>query len=129
MKGDGRMNKLEETALVTEWLCDKCGEMIIKPEDGWLEWFRPVDGGLTDEQGYTIRHHDCRQDDNRMFKQGKILSHVHLHHANSNSDLENFLQRLDDGLCKDKSELIEIIKRLHIVGYEAERIKEFKVGY
>lgn len=124
------MNKLSETTLVTEWLCDKCGEIITKPEDGFLEWFRPLESDtLKDEQGYTIRHFDCKQDEDRMFKQGKLLSYEHLHHVNANRDLEYLLQRLEDGLCKDKSELIEIIKRLHVAGYEANRIKESKETY
>ena len=37
-----------------QWICDTCGELIEKPKDGWLEWYKDEDFKA---QGFRICHH------------------------------------------------------------------------
>lgn len=37
-----------------QWICDTCGEVIEKPEDGYVQWHRNKDGKIED---FIIVHH------------------------------------------------------------------------
>jgi len=38
-----------------QWICDECGEVIDKPEHGWLEWLQ--DSTTRKHKGFRIVHH------------------------------------------------------------------------
>lgn len=39
-----------------QFYCDRCGTIILKPEDGWVEWISELDGKRY-EHSFTITHH------------------------------------------------------------------------
>ena len=44
-----------------QFICDKCGQIIEKPEDGWVEWLHREDPltGRRKNQGFKIVHHSA----------------------------------------------------------------------
>ena len=114
------------------WICDVCGNVIEKVEDGWVEWIAFLDpSGNPKERNLRLTHnklssprkskHGCQFDDDYECRKDKgvILS----------LSLKNFLG--PDGLmlllsfiAENKlpiQEVLEMIKRLHIPGYEHAR--------
>lgn len=103
------------------WICDSCGKTIATVEEGWVEWHHVVGG---DERGLRLVHKaGCQYDRDALFKDGKRLV--------SDLALEDFLG--PDGLmlllsffvvkpAMPREEVIEMIKRLHVAGYELTRL-------
>lgn len=103
------------------WICDKCGKEI-KSEDGWLEWKKTGEGDKGREYGFRIVHRiDCIYNQHKVYREENAII--------SDSDLEYFMG--PDGLMRllellsleevESEELLEIIKRIHIPGYEEAR--------
>lgn len=113
-----------------QWFCDTCGEIIEKPEDGYLQWRRNSDFKIED---FVIVHH----------KVASPLNHdkdgCYKRHYNSDNSLVEFLG--DRGLVNlhsladpgpyhmpefdmfvnDVRKWLEIYKRLHLPYYEEAR--------
>lgn len=105
-----------------QWYCDNCGEVINKPEDGWLEWYNNRDE-IGNNRGYRIVHHDkkCMYDDKSLFAENKLVSDMHLSSYIGPDGLISLLSYIESNRAKDNSELVEIIRRLHIPYYEEAR--------
>lgn len=105
-----------------QWYCDSCGELISKQEDGWLEWYTDLED-YTNRRGYRIVHHNkqCMYDSRNMFTQKKSVSDMHLSSYLGPDGLVNLLSDIDLGYVRDNSELVEIIRRLHVPYYEEAR--------
>jgi len=45
-----------------QFICDSCGEVIEKPEDGWVEWLyeKNEETGFSKNRGFKIVHHSPR---------------------------------------------------------------------
>ncbi|PTK09479.1 hypothetical protein [Staphylococcus saprophyticus] len=120
------MCKLEEIdndlVPLKQWYCDHCGEVINDPNDGWLEWHHES-GEIGNYEGYRIVHHDkkCMYDASRLFRENKSLSDMHLTSYIGPDGLVSLLSMIEFNDVKDNSELIEIIRRLHIPYYEEAR--------
>lgn len=104
-----------------QWLCDECGKLIESPMDGWLEW-------LSDNKGshsFRIVHHfpasPIRQ------KPGCYAYDQHPHQADNHLatflgiDGLSYLLVILDLHKANQSEMIEIIRRLHLPYYEEAR--------
>lgn len=108
-----------------QWYCDKCGEIIDKEEDGWLEWYHEYDDDMVyrSDQGFRIVHHDkrCMYNSRAMHNANKGVSDMHLEDFTGPNGLANLLSSIELEKCKDNKELIEIIKRLHLPYYEEAR--------
>ena len=115
----------------TTWICDCCGDEIKDASHGWVEWLTKNDDGKRSSRGLRLVHHfvhspregqnKCQYDGNFEYKKDD--------YALSDTDLKSFLgpgglmhllsMLFDDEAPKD--EIVEIIKRLHIPGYENAR--------
>ena len=105
-----------------QWYCDSCGEVISKPEDGWLEWYTDVKE-FNNGKGYRIVHHEdhCMYDQHVMYKQKKSVSDMHLDYYMGPDGLVNLLSYIDFDRVEKNSELVDIIRRLHVPYYEEAR--------
>jgi len=116
------------------WTCDSCNRPITRVEDGWVEWLSR-DVGQERRQDYDLRlvhtrqsspyrdrsRYGCQHDEDRAFARDRSLV--------GDLPLESFLG--PDGLmlllefASDRrfelDDLIEMIKRLHIPGYDQAR--------
>jgi hypothetical protein len=130
-RGGFNMDELEKQARILgskiklkplqQWFCDSCGGLIEKPEDGWIEWYTEGDAYIA--SGYRIVHHDqrCMYNEHVLFQQGKMVSDNHLDDYVGPNGLVYLTRMLELDNLKDKSELIEMIRRLHVPYYEEAR--------
>jgi hypothetical protein len=116
------------------WICDTCGEKIENPKDGWVEWivvgagFR---GGIKTGRDLRLVHHipasplgkpyGCQfNGPEERAKDGGIISDLSLEYFLGPDGLMRLLALIsEDELPKE--EVLEMIKRLHIPGYEIAR--------
>ena len=105
-----------------QWYCDSCGEVINEPNDGWLEWYHEQ-GEIGNNEGYRIVHHDrrCMYNSRKLFLENKSLSDMHLSDFIGSDGLVSLLSHIEFNDVKDNSELVEIIRRLHVPYYEEAR--------
>lgn len=117
------------------WICDHCGEEIAEAKDGWLEWkCKPIrrDGReLRWNYDFRIVHHSLaspREDSEKCYYpldtmknvDGGTVSDMHLDHMNGHDGLIKLLEMIHYDLC-DAKEVISIIRRIFIPGYELAR--------
>jgi hypothetical protein len=113
----------------TTWICDACGQLIKEANHGWVEWLVSQDkSGKRSGRGLRLVHHrlfspngNCQYDSHLEFSRDRACLH--------DLDLESFLG--PDGLNILLSQIaehtlptedtLEMIKRLHIPGYEHTR--------
>lgn len=116
--------------LPSKWTCDKCFQLIESVRDGWVEWLK-VDDIMNDEASYTCEGlrlvHAFRENRPKCTYVGReLMPNV----TTSDGSLRGFVG--GDGLMKllsmaastqfsNKSEVIELIKRIHVPGYEEAR--------
>ncbi len=114
------------------WICDTCGQEIIEASHGWVEWLRDVE--LVDSRpskGLRLVHHfpaSPLRGDSRCQYNGDEEFHTR-GWSIRDMDLPYFLG--PDGLMRllsflaekdlPQDEVLEMIKRLHIPGYEHAR--------
>ena len=116
------------------WICDTCGERINTVEDGWVEWI--VAGNSAGERrGRNLRlvHHlpasprrqereyGCQINERRECDRNEVLLDQSLSDSVGPDGLMNLLSMLAEGELPKES-VIEMIKRLHIPGYEVARL-------
>lgn len=114
------------------WICDKCTQLIEQPEDGWLEWLcKEGEDGRLEGRGLRLVHHypssplrtdrRCQYDERLEYpKDGSTVRDFSLKEAIGPDGLMRLLQMLRDNELPQE-EVIEIIKRLNIPGYEIAR--------
>lgn len=113
------------------WTCDTCGHTIEKIEDGWVEWWIPAkkESGLG--KGLRLVHNrstcpygpegSCQYDEkSEMSDGGFCLQDHHLEKFLGDDGLMWLLSLLAEGDLP-KEDVLEMIKRLHITGYEHTR--------
>jgi hypothetical protein len=111
------------------WVCNACGELIARVEDGWVEWLAcEDDNGATRLKGLRLVHkHEmegfrrCRYDERMEFQKDQSLV--------EGLPLERFVGA--DGLMlllsliaqneMPSSQVLELAKRVQIPGYEQAR--------
>jgi hypothetical protein len=117
------------------WVCDKCGQLINSPKEGYVEWYEDETGSDT---GFKILHSArfspfypsglC----SFHFKTKKFMFDYNLSDLIDADGLAFFLGYFQALKFKDKKELFEIIRRLHIPYYEEARLywkKAIKDGF
>lgn len=118
------------------WICDECGQIIEKAEDGWVEWLEtPVPGTKYKYKGGGLRlvHHvpasprqnsremGCQYNGDTEFrKNGAQVSDLSLTDFLGADGLMNLLEMIHREEVP-KKEALEMTKRLHIPGYEHTR--------
>jgi hypothetical protein len=115
------------------WRCAACGELVTRIEDGWVEWLAGEnDYGGTRVMGLRLVHRQvsnsegsdsnlCRYNGRREFRKDKSLV--------EGLPLERFvgadgLMLLLSLIAEDempRTEILELVKRVHIPGYEQTR--------
>ncbi len=112
------------------WICDNCGELLQRAEDGYVEWLITQADEHGNRRGRGLRlvhhlpaspHHSCQYDEDEEFRRdGSILQSLSLEQFLGPDGLMLLLSML----ARDKlpkADVLEMIKRLHIPGYEHAR--------
>jgi len=104
------------------WTCDTCGFDIARAEDGWVEWLMvefPKGNGLRLVHAYPA---SPRLDHPSRCQYGRVrgLNDLPLEDFVGPNGMMRLLAMLYDERAP-KEELLEMIKRLHIPGYEQAR--------
>ena len=119
------------------WICDACNTEIANVDHGWVEWLVRSEGGNRIGRGLRLVHHKphsprakgtgCqynqtteRKKDGSSLLDGKLSEYV------GPQGLMDLLCLLSENELPDV-EVIEMIKRLHIPGYEHAR-KHFEAA-
>ena len=105
-----------------QFICDECGGLIKKVEDGWLEWIHERRGPI---HGFRIVH--IVQASPRVNKEGNCYypdrfnaSDNHLNFFAGPDGLSILLSFFQQKLT-DPKELIDVIRRIHLPYYEEAR--------
>lgn len=109
------------------WICDACGETIKDQADGWVEWLRNSES--RECRGLRLVHHQpasprnpagsCQYDSDVEWNsdQSSLVNDLSLEFFLGSDGLMRLLAMLSDG-TPPADEVIEMIKRLYIPGYE-----------
>jgi hypothetical protein len=111
-----------------QWICDTCGEIIEKADDGWFEWYSDEKTSL--ETGFRIVHHrdSCMYNDRVLVMQNRSPSDLNLVNLIGGAGLGYFLFSMELSEAKNENKLadikeyIEIIRRLHLPYWEEARL-------
>lgn len=104
-----------------KWICDKCKEPIMNAEGGWLKWTKNLNDGTL--SGFKIIHHPaCKQPGPKIQKTGLTEPGDPLKEFMEQDGLIRLLELISKTNLKDQHELLEIIQRIHIPGYEEARL-------
>jgi hypothetical protein len=121
-----------------QWICDSCGEIIENPEDGWLEWYESKRNVLSN---FRIVHHDisCMYNERDLGKRGIIVASQSLDRMIGSNGLAYWLFEIEleekgkvEYKIKELTELVEILRRLHVPYWEEARLywdRAFKEGF
>ena len=107
------------------WICDVCGQPIRRPEDGWVEWIVHSHGGKTGRDLRLVHHRPaspmpggCQFNGRREHKRdGGSLGDFPLTEFIGPSGLMRLLAFIANETVPIE-ETLEMIKRLHVPGYE-----------
>lgn len=113
------------------WTCDNCGEPVRRVEDGYVEWMMVGRKHPRTGRGLRLVHHQpasphapegsCYHNEEREHRQDAVFyQSMHLSAFLGTDGLMVLLSMLAEGELP-KSEVLELIKRLHIPGYEQAR--------
>tara|TARA_Y100000588_G_scaffold201434_1_gene215043 strand:- start:58 stop:552 length:495 start_codon:yes stop_codon:yes gene_type:complete len=119
-----------------QWICDQCGEVIQKPEDGYLEWIRNPEGLY---EGFKIVHHKTasplqyENDGCFHYTNAPDRHDLHLDAFIGNAGLPKLLSLVDNGCIADPfdetgikvanmREYMELFRRLQLPYYEEARL-------
>lgn len=117
------------------WICDRCGEEIKTAGDGWLQWIEVPNGPDKHRmRDLSLAHHvpasprkeshahGCQFDGDVEFrKDNGLVSDLGLTHFCGADGLMHLLELLaEEG--SSQPDVLEMIKRIHIPGYERARL-------
>jgi len=111
------------------WICDTCGQPITEAEHGWVEWLIQPGGGRHRAHGLRLVHHRpyspraphgrCQYDNDNVYENFNAgINDRALRDFLGPDGLMDLLAFLHDEEFSDKGEVLQMIKRLHIPGYE-----------
>lgn len=115
------------------WICDTCGQRITSEEDGWVEWLnREKAQSQYSSHSLQLVHtrasspkktaHGCQHDEDYWFKNERAtVGDLPLSSFLGPDGLMQLLEFASDGHFELDS-VIEMIKRLHVPGYEIARL-------
>ena len=113
------------------WICDTCEEKIENPKDGWVEWIVVRDGEKRKGRNLRLVHHmpasplgkpkGCQFDGKVEFSKDRgIVADLSLEDFLGPNGLMRLLVFLSENELP-KEDVLEMIKRLFIPGYEVAR--------
>ena len=113
----------------SRWICDTCGQVIERPEHGWVEWLATGSGEARTERGLRIVHHalfsplkpnKCQYDQDAEYSRSSIILDTHLSELLGPDGLMYLLSWLARNKLP-RQEVVELIRRTHVPGYEFAR--------
>ena len=115
----------------TGWRCDSCGDFITSVQAGWVEWLASEDKHGNDVlsglrlvhrgRQKKVRNHNCRYDPLQEFRISKtIVEGLPLDRLVGPDGLMVLLSLLAEGELPH-TEILELLKRVQIPGYELVR--------
>ncbi|WP_218155427.1 hypothetical protein [Modicisalibacter xianhensis] len=111
---------------MSEWTCDVCGGPIKSAKDGWVEWLFQH-GEAEKEYGLRLVHHrpaspradGCQYDGRLEYARSKSsVKDLDLEFFSSADGLMHLLEMVSQDRFEDREEILQMIKRLHVPGYE-----------
>lgn len=109
----------------TFWICDKCGQKIESVKDGWVEWMTlsgvPPFEGPRCKNIRIVHRVKCIYTNEEAMRNHAIPADLDLEFFSTPDGLMRLLQMISDNEFENKEDVLEIIKRIHIPGYEAAR--------
>ncbi|USQ12952.1 hypothetical protein J2N86_09580 [Legionella lytica] len=111
--------------LVETWICDSCDELIQRPEDGRVEWIV----SMNEAKDLRLVHHarsgshgqSCQYNCTSVYQKYKgIINDVSLSMFLGADGLMQLLSLIAEQRLP-QNQVLEMIKRLHIPGYEHTR--------
>jgi hypothetical protein len=125
MRSKDRSNRRDR---LKGWRCDSCADMISSVQAGWVEWLASEDKHGNDIlRGLRLVHrgrqknHNCRYDPLEEFRSGRtIVEGLPLERLVGADGLMILLSLLAEGELPHR-EILELIKRVQIPGYELVR--------
>ncbi len=118
--------------VTTKWTCDRCHRSIEKVEDGWVEWLSIGDYPNIRSERLRLVHHKsasplkesasgCQYDPStKLARTGHDVEDLPLTSFLGPAGLLVMLELLEEGNLP-QAEVVEMIKRLHVAGYEQAR--------
>lgn len=101
-----------------KWICDRCKEPIMTAEEGWFKWTKNLNDGTL--SGFKITHHPtCKQPGPKLQRSGLISPGDLLKEFLGQDGLIRLLELMSQTNPESLHELLEMIQRLHIPGYES----------
>jgi len=114
-----------EMGLVGPWCCDTCGDLIESVNDGTLQWLNE-DSASPVRYAYSpqlVHRVGCLYDKTANYQRSQsTMSDLDFTFLVGPNGLMQLLGMLYEQRFKDSGELIEIIKRLFIPGYDEVRM-------
>lgn len=108
-----------------KWICDKCKGEIKNVEDGWVEWLTIRDNqsplGYKEKYMRIVHRVDCIYTESEQDRYNAISSDSDLESFTGPDGLMQLLEFVSENRFEDKEEVLEVIKRIHIPGYEEAR--------
>jgi len=114
----------------TTWTCDSCGEPIEEVGHGWVEWLTYINENNYFQRGFRLVHHctaheplDTRcqyREPLEWQRNSPIVSDLPLERFLGPDGLILLLSFIAQGTLPFE-EVLEMIKRLHVPGYEEAR--------
>lgn len=127
----------ERVQPTTSWICDQCGKAIASVGEGWLEWlrYRVAPGDAASGSHARIVHHvvaspqgGCYYNEDAALQAGATIADGHLESYLGPDGLMRLTELLlTRALPQD--EVAELIRRLHVPGYEAARMLEARLSH
>lgn len=112
------------------WICDSCGDLIEKPEDGYVQWLRNADTPNHQERYFDMRlvhcmqsntderHRRCMYNEKLLWGQKKMLSDASLAQFVGNHGLLRLTNFIVHNSFKESKEVAIMIRRIHVPGYD-----------
>lgn len=108
-----------------QWICDKCGDVIEKPTDGWLEWLSDRDNFTL--SGFKIVHHapasphKAKNRDCYHYNENLERQDMHLDIFLGVDGIARMITWTYSPGVKSLEEWAEVFRRLHVPHYEEAR--------
>lgn len=103
-----------------KWICDKCKEPIMTAEEGWFQWTKNLNTETL--SNFKLIHHPvCKQPGPKILKSGLTSPGDPLNEFLGTDGLIRLLELMSKTKAKNQDQLLEMIQRLHVPGYESVR--------
>jgi len=106
-----------------EFICDTCGEVINKPEEGWVEWLSFIEDDELKGKDFRICHHKSKCQKHARHQYCSDLPMTHFIGGEAVAHLTGMLDpKVNDGCTPiDMEQFIDFFRRFTLPYYEEAR--------